>query len=223
MRVDQVGLHALLRPRSFRIGQERRFMPMQRQVELRPDLGQEFSAQEQVRVPISSINAPKSYFSRLEMSRVVGPESTSLVAIIVVVPPDFTVLSFIAAFSFVGIAPTDSARQSTDRMSREAIRVIVNAKINPEIDAATPVLSTAMASAIAVNTIGAQFALQDDVSGLLATSRSAAAVQKASSGTILFRRTFAPGRHVFTLSCTADGSVGIDAGGASLYIQQSNG
>ena len=217
MRIDQVGLHALLRPRGFSIGQERRFMPMQRQIELRP----EFSVPKQVRVPISSINAPKSYFNQLETSRVVGPEPTSLVTIAVVVPPDFTVLSFIAAFSFMGVAPTDSARQAIGRTSREAVRLIVKAQINSEVDEAFPMLTAAITSVLAANTIGAQFTLQDDVSGFLATSRSSTIDQKASSGTILFRRVFAPGRHVFTLGCTADGSIGISSGGASLYIQQS--
>ena len=224
MRVDQVGLHALLRPSSFTIGQERRFMPMQRQVELRPDLGQEFSAQEQVRVPVASINAPKSYFNRLEISRVVRPnESVSLVTIAVVVPSDFTVLSFIAAYSFMGIAPTDGVSQVAERTSRDAVAAISQAQTNPAIDAASKLLNTATAYGVAANSIGAQFTLQDDDSGLLATARSTAVIQKSSSGTILFRRVFTPGRHVFTLSCTADGSLGIDPGGASLYIQQSNG
>ena len=195
-------------------------MPMQRQSELRP----EFSVPEQVRVPVASINAPKSYFNRLETSRVVRTnESASLVTIAVMVPPDFTVLSFIAAFSFTGIAPNDSVRQIAERTSREAVAAISQAQTNPGIDAASTLLNTATSYGVAANNIGAQFTLQDDASGLLATSRSAAAVQKSSSGTILFRRTFAPGRHVFTLSCTADGSVGIDAGSTSLYIQQSNG
>lgn len=208
-----------------RIGQVRTFVPMQRQVNLRPsDLGQEFSEPKQVRVPISSINTPKSFFNQLQSPIEVQPNGlVPLVTIAVVVLPDFTVLSFISSFSFTGMAPNENARQIAERTSRAAVVAIAYARTNPTIDEASKLLSIATAYGIAANNIGAQFVLQDDVSGVLTTSRTSATIQKSSSGTILFRRNFAPGRHVFTLGCMVDGSVGIDAGGASLYIQQSAG
>ena len=219
------------------VGQLTNIRSMQRSARpLVSDLTQEFVAREQVSVPISSINTPKSSFNRLQSSIELRPnEVVPLVNVAIVVTPDFPVVSIIATCSFTGVASSDSVRQLAERTSREAVIAVASAQADPGIracagilycagvpafDAASAKLLLATQYAIAANNIGIQLVLQDN-DRTLSTTRSAAAVQKSANATILFRGTLPPGRHVFTLIGESDGFVGVDSGGASIYVQQS--
>ncbi len=226
MRLDQVGLQTLIslspsfHPDRIRIGQVR---SLGRQSASRSsDFAQNISAaREQVNLPVASINASRSFFSRLESSKIISPGYTPLVSISIVVPSEFTTLSFIGSFSFVGQTPSQDASQRASKATRDAVAAIAYARTNPEIDAAARLAQIATTTGVIAAEISAQFIIQES-NETLASTPSSATISKSSSGTILFRRDFNPGLHVFTLGCTTDAVVGVDAGNASLYIQQMN-
>lgn len=196
---------------------------VQRQANRASDFGQPISnARDQVSVPVSSINAPKTFFTRLESPRTISAGYTPLATISVFVPAEFNVLSFVAAFSFVGNSPSQAASQLAATTSRNAVKAIAYAQTNPAQDAAANVLDIAIKTGVMASVVEAEFSISDPASGDLASSSASAPISKSASGAIVFQRRFTPGVHVFTLGCSTTGSISINARNTALYIQQLN-